>query len=85
MTFRLSEREKRKQRGDTFLACILILHAGSFSDREKLKKKGGGEHILNPKGEEKKKSKALNAFSFLKENEEAIAEMAVLTIWAVWF
>lgn len=55
MTFRLGEWEKRKQRGDTFLACILILHAGSFSDREKLKKKGGGEHILNPRGEEKKK------------------------------
>lgn len=41
MTFRLGEWEKRKQRGDTFLACILILHAGSFSDREKFKKKGG--------------------------------------------
>lgn len=56
-----------------------------FQWQGEIKKKGGGEHILNPKGEEKKKSKALNAFSFLKENEEAIAELAVLTIWAVWF
>lgn len=41
MTFRLGEWEKRKQRGDIFLACILILHTASFSDREKLKKRGG--------------------------------------------
>lgn len=44
----------------------------------------GGQHIVNPRGGEKK-SKALNAFSFLKENKEAIAEMAVLISWAVWF
>lgn len=49
-----------------------------------LKKRGGRTHF-KPKRRRKKKSKALNAFSFLKENEEAIAEMAVLTIWAVWF
>lgn len=56
MTFRLGEWEKRKQRGDTFLACILILHAGSFSDREKLKKRGGRTHF-KPKRRRKKKVK----------------------------